>query len=146
MRATASLICLLFLASCGDGQPGESAITNVLVTTNAAKDSAMVEGDAAALETFYTADYQLIDTDGKVHRKRDRVEQLTSSIDVLAAKSADVQVRILSKNAALVTGRLNGRYRRGGREQNFAERYTRIWVTEDSQWRLRHEHSSPIDD
>lgn len=145
MRATASLFCLLFLASCGDGQPDGSAITNVLVTTNAANDSAMVEGDAAALETFYTADYQLIDS-GKVHRKRDRVEQLTSSIDVLAARSADVQVRILSKNAALVTGRLNGRYRRGGSEENFAKRYTRIWVTEDSQWRLRHEHSSPIDD
>jgi ketosteroid isomerase-like protein len=39
---------------------------------------------------------------------------------------------------------VKGRYRKRGREQRFAERYTSIWVSEDNRWRVRHEHSSSI--
>jgi ketosteroid isomerase-like protein len=69
---------------------------------------------------------------------------VTRSIDLLDAESADVEVEMLSKNAALITGRMSGRYRSGGTEKTFTQRYTSIWVTEDSNWRVRHEHSSTI--
>lgn len=104
----------------------------------------MVAGDAAALENFYTADYQVIDDDGGAHDKRNQVEFMTRDVDLLSAASSDVQVRMLGKNAALVTGRLQGKYRQGGKVSPFDERFTSIWVTEDSQWRVRHEHSSKV--
>jgi hypothetical protein len=70
---------------------------------------------------------------------------MTKEIDLLSAESADVRAILLAKNAAVITGVVKGRYRQKRREHAFAERYTSIWVTEDSQWRVRHEHSSTIE-
>ena len=142
MRAAGPFLGLLMLAGCGESHGDSGSADNVLIAANAAKDRAMVAGDAAALDNFYTADYRVIDDQGKVHDKRNQVEFMTRTIDLIEAQSTDVKVSMLGKNAALVTGRMRGRYRESGREKAFEERYTSIWVTEDSQWRVRHEHSS----
>ena len=144
MRVAALLLGVSILAACEEPEAGTHSIAQVLEATNAAKDRAMVAGDRPALENFYTADYQIVDANGDMHDRRNRVEYMTGEVDLLSAASSDVEVRMLSKNAALVTGRLRGAYRRDGKESPFHERFTSIWVSEDSQWRFRHEHSSDI--
>jgi len=139
------LLALLVLSACEASKDDAAAPVKMLVAANAAKDQAMVTGDRSALENFYAAGYEVIDDDGNVHDKRAQVEFITKSIDLLDARSDDVRVSMLGKNVALVTGRMNGRYRQSGNEKSFAERYTSIWVNEDSQWRVRHEHSSTIE-
>lgn len=114
------------------------------MAANIAKEKAMVSGDAAALERFYTADYHVIDDDGNVHDKRNQVEFTTSSVDLLAAVSDDVKVHTPGENAALLTGRLSGRYRMDGNEAAFVQRYTSIWVREAKDWRVKHEHASTV--
>ena len=144
MRRAKSLLAVL-LSSCGETQSNLSPAPQMIAAANAEKDRAMVKGDAPALEQFYTADYQVIDDDGNVHNKRNQVQFMTEAVDLLDAKSADVQVRMLSQNAALVTGRMTGRYRQNGRTVPFAERYTSVWIIEHNQWRVRHEHASTIE-
>lgn len=144
MRAAVLLVGLSVLAGCGEPEAETHSTERMLEAANAEKDRAMVAGDAAALENFYTADYHLIDDDGEVHDKRSQVEFMTRDADLISAASSDVQVRMLGKNAALVTGRVRGKYRQDGRESPFDQRFTTIWVTEDSQWRVRHEHSSEV--
>jgi hypothetical protein len=49
---------------------------------------------------------------------------------------------MLAPDAALVTGRLTGRYRMDKRESDFVELYTGVWVRQGETWRVRHEHGS----
>ena len=145
MRHAAFLLGLSLLAGCSEPQGETHSPVKVIEAANAAKDRAMVAGDPAFLENFYTADYRLIDESGEVHDKRNQVEFMTKAVDLISATSEDVQVRMLGKNAALVTGRVHGTYRRDGKELPFNDRFTSIWVSsEDSQWRVRHEHSSEM--
>ena len=145
MRRAAFVLAVWFLAGCSEPDAQTHSPVRVIEAANAAKDRAMVAGDPAFLENFYTADYRLIDESGEVHDRRKQVEFMTKSVDLLSATSEDVQVRMLGKNAALVTGRVRGTYRRDGKERPFDDRFTSIWVSsEDSQWRVRHEHSSEM--
>ena len=146
MRAAVFVLSVITLSGCTDDQRDAPSPIGVLVAANAAKDRAMVAGDGAALAKFYTSDYRVIDNDGNVHDRRDQIAFMTKEVDLLDAESADVRVTLLAKNAAVVTGVVKGRYRQEGRKQKFAERFTSIWVSEDSQWRVRHEHSSTIAD
>ena len=109
---------------------------------NAAYDRALINGDAAALNRFYTDDFQIISADAEVHGKADQIEFMTKQVDLLNAKTDDVRVTMLAPDKALLTGRLKGRYRFEGKENDFVERYTSIWVREGDGWRLKHEHSS----
>lgn len=144
MRTALLLLGVSVLTACEEPEAGTHSTAQVLEAANAAKDRAMVAGDRPALENFYTPDYQIIDDDGAVHDRRNQVEYMTREVDLLSAASSDVTVRMLSKNAALVTGRVRGKYRKDGKEMPFDERFTSIWVSEDSQWRVRHEHSSDM--
>lgn len=142
MRGIVPTLALVALIACSKSQPDMASVERMLVAANEAKDRAMVAGDAADLERFYTADYRVIDDDGIVHDKRNQLQFMTREIDLLDAVSDEIEVRMLGQNAALLTGRMTGRYRTKGKEISFAERYTSVWVTEDNRWRVRHEHSS----
>ena len=144
MRVTTSLVTFLLLTECSEGQPDTLSTNDVLIAANEAKSRAMVEGDFAVLENFYTADYQAVDGEGNVRDKKAQVDFLTRSIDFVHLESANVQVKSLSKNAALVTKKVSGRYQKAGQVTDFAEVSTSVWVTDHHQWRVRHEHSSPM--
>jgi len=145
MRAAAVLLLgASILAACDEPESETHSTVQVVEAANAARDRAMLAGDGPALENFYTADYQIVDDGGNVRDRRNQVEFLTRRVDLVSAASSDVQIRMLSKNAALMTGRARGTYRQGGKERPFDERFSSIWVSEDSRWRLRHEHRSEV--
>jgi uncharacterized protein (TIGR02246 family) len=107
-------------------------------------DQALIDGDAAALDRYYTADYQIIDDEGAVHNKQHQVESMSERVDLLNLRGDDVNVTMLGPDSALVTGRYSGCYRYKGKEEAFTERYTVVWVRRDGQWRVRHEHTSAL--
>jgi ketosteroid isomerase-like protein len=138
-------VCLLaaLLLSCREAPQGVAANSEVaLRAANAAYDKALLDGDANALGRFYTDDFQIIDARAEVHGKADQIKFMTEQVDLLQAKTDDVRITMLSPDAALFTGRFIGRYRLDGKENDFTERYTSIWVRQGDQWRLKHEHSS----
>lgn len=151
MRGTLILFSAVLLASCDRPAPGQdnAAKANAaaeLKAANAEYDKALIDGDAAALDRFYTADFRIIDDDAQIHDRTDQIAFMTKSLDLLDAKSEDVQIRMLGPDAALLTGRFSGRYRLEGKENAFTERYTSIWVRDRGRWRIRHEHSSVVPD
>ena len=144
MRQTIALFTLLLLSACQSGAPTANSSEEALRAANAAYDKALIAGDAKALREAYSDDFRMIDADAEVHGKADQIRFMTEQVKLLHAKTDDVIVRMLSPDAALLTGRFTGRYRLDGREADFTERYTSIWVRDRGKWRLTHEHSSTV--
>jgi ketosteroid isomerase-like protein len=144
MRRALSLLAVLAIAACAEAPPDQAAAQKALLAANNDYDRALIAGDAPALGRVYVDDFQIIDDDADLHGKRDQIELMTRTVDLLQARSDQVRVTMLGPDAALLTGRLVGRYRMDGREADFTERYTSIWVRDGEHWRLRHEHSSIV--
>jgi len=144
MRQAIALSTLLLLSACQSGPPAANASEETLRAANAAYDKALIAGDAKALGEVYSDDFRIIDADAEVHGKADQIRFMTEQVDLLHAKTDDIRVRMLSPDAALLTGRFMGRYRLDGQEADFTERYTSIWVRDRGKWRLTHEHSSVV--
>lgn len=142
MRRTGLVIMLAGLAACSGAVDTGEPSTADLQAANAAYDRALIAGDAVAIAGFYTDDFTIIDDDANLRGKPEQVRTMTEVIDLLEARSDDVQITPLGADAALLTGRFTGRYRAGGEENTFAERYTSVWVRKGGEWKVRHEHAS----
>jgi ketosteroid isomerase-like protein len=138
------LFALSIIAGCAKAPPAAGTAQRDLLAANAAYDQALIRGDAVALDRFYTDDFQIIDDDAEMHNKAAQIRFMTQQVDLLEAKTDDVRVTMLAPDSALLTGRFKGRYRLDGKESDFTERYTSVWVRDGSDWRLRHEHSSIV--
>jgi hypothetical protein len=126
MRALTLMVATGLLAGCNQQSTEQDNPEDQLRAANAQYDQALIEGDAADLNRFYTDDFQRIGNDGAVHDKTNQVHLMTEEVDLLNARGDDVKVTMLGSNSALVTGRFAGRYRYKGNEENFTERYTRL--------------------
>ncbi len=144
MRQKFALSALLLLSACQSGSPTTNSSDEALRAANAEYDKALIAGDAEALREAYSDDFRIIDADAEVHGKADQIKFMTEQVDLIHAKTDDVRVRMLSPDAALLTGRFTGRYRLDSREADFTERYTSIWVRDRGKWRPTHEHSSMV--
>lgn len=142
MRALTLMVATGLLAACNQQSTEQDNPEDQLRAANAQYDQALIEGDAAALNRYYTDDFQRIGNDGAVHDKKNQVQFMTKEVDLLNAREDDVKVTMLGPDSALVTGRVSGRYRYKGNEDDFTERYTSVWVRQDGQWLVRHEHAS----
>ena len=144
MRALTLMVATGVLAACNQQSANEANPEDQLRAANAGYDKALIEGDAAALNRYYTDDFERIGNDGAVHDKNNQVHFMTKEVDLLNGRGDDVEVTMLGPDSALVTGRFAGRYRYKGSEENFTERYTSVWVRKDGEWRVRHEHASKM--
>ena len=142
MRALTLVVATGLLAACNQHSTQQDNPEDQLIAANARYDQALVAGDAAALNRYYTDDFQRFGNDGAVHDKKDQLRFMTEEVDLLNARGDDLKVTMLGPDSALVTGRIAGRYRYKGNEENFTERYTSVWTRKDGQWRVRHEHAS----
>ena len=144
MRFLVPIAAVSLLCACAQRAPDVQESKRALVAANEAYDRALIRQDAAALARIYADDFQIIDDDAVVHSKADQIRFMTKQLDLLEAKTDDVRIRMLGPDAALLTGRFSGRYRMGGKEADFVERYTSIWARDGKDWRLTHEHSSVV--
>lgn len=144
MRALTLMVATGLLAACNQQSTEQDNPEDQLRAANAQYDQALIEGDAAALNRYYTDDFQRIGNDGALHDKKNQVQFMTKEVDLLNGRGDDVKVTMLGPNSALVTGRFAGRYRYKGKQEDFTERYTSVWVRKDGRWRVRHEHASLV--
>lgn len=144
MRGLSVVVAMGLLAACNQSSIVRDNPEDQLRAANAQYDRALINGDAAALNRYYTDDFQIIDDKGAVHDKKNQVQFMTEQVDLLHARGDDIRVTMLGPDSALVTGRFLGRYRYKGKEENFIERYSSVWVRKGDQWRIRHEHSSTL--
>jgi len=130
------------LAACNQPSVAQRDPETELRAANAQVNQALIDGDAATLNRYLTDDFEIIDDKGAVHDKQNQVQLMTQEVDLLNARGDELEVTMLGPDNALVTGRLSGRYRYKGKEDDFTERYTSVWVRKDGLWRVRHEHTS----
>jgi ketosteroid isomerase-like protein len=146
MRVTVILLCAVLLGGCERpaAKPAQASPEVELRAANAEYNRALIDGDAGKLDGFYTEDYRIIGDDGEVYDRKDRIHFMSRIVDLLQARGDDVQVATLAADSAVLTGRFSGRYRMDGKDTDFAERFTTVWVREGGAWRVRHEHVSMI--
>ena len=143
MRLAMAVLASVLIASCHS--PSKKTLAEEeLRSANSEYDKALVAGDAAALDRLMTDDFRIIDDDAAIHDKRNQIEFMTKTVDLLDAKSDGVRVTMLGPDSAMLTGRFVGRYRMDGKEAAFTERYTSVWVRDGEGWRVRHEHASLV--
>lgn len=133
------------LGSCATVQGINSAAGDdtSLRVANAEYDRALIAADADSLNGIYTQDFLFVGDKAELRNKREQISYMTNgAIRLLSAASDEIVVTPLGPNHALLTGHFSGRFRAGAYEADFVERYTSIWVRQNSRWRLRHEHSS----
>jgi ketosteroid isomerase-like protein len=130
------------ITGCSEPQADPEAAKRELAAANAAYDRALIDGDAATLQRIYTPDFQIIDDDANISGKQDQIRFMTQEVDLLHARSDDVRTTMLGPDSALMTGRFSGRYRYQGKDRDFIERYSAVWVRSDGAWKMKHEHSS----
>lgn len=146
MRKTALIFMVAALGGCSVGQDNGDLSTAELREANAGYDRALIDGDAAALARYYADDFTRIGNDANIHDKQDQIRMMTEVVDLLEGRSDDVKITTLGRDAALMTGRFKGRYRMDGKEADFTERYTSVWVRDGKDWRVKHEHASLVAD
>lgn len=144
MRFIMMLFATVSLGSCGGPERDDSRARQELAEANAAYDAALIAGDAAALNRLYADDFQLIRADAEVMNKDQQIRLMTQEIDLIDGESDQVRTIMLGPDAALMSGRLTGRFRADGKEESFVERYSAVWVREDGTWKVKHEHSSIV--
>ena len=133
------------LGSCATVQGMNSPAGDLmsLRVANAEYDRALIAADAAALNGIYAEDFAFVGDKAELRNKQEQISYMTNgSVRLLSAASDEIAVTPLGPNHALLTGRFTGRFRAGAHEADFVERYTSIWVRQNSRWRLRHEHAS----
>lgn len=100
-------------------------------------DRAQLARDIATIETMLAADFTWLTFAGAVMNRPQTVQHLRSG-DSSYTKydSVDVQVQVLG-DVALVTGVLVREGRNSRRDLTGRFRYTRVFVEEEGNWRLR---------
>ena len=98
-------------------------------------NEAYLNRDTAALDRILADDWTAIDGAGLVVSKRQLIERVASGPPPFDWHEFDeFRLRVFG-DAAVVTGRLSARGRGEGGEFSFRQRYTRVYVKREGEWR-----------
>jgi ketosteroid isomerase-like protein len=107
-----------------------------LLKANQEYDTALLRGDAVALDRLYADEFVYTNPDGEI---RDKAQQLAftrlGDLKFESAQSSDVKVRVYGKTAVM-TGRFNAKGTFKGKTIDVRERYTAVWVKQNGRWQL----------
>ena len=149
-RTIAIALLMLTTASIALGQGPRTkgdrrkSIEQVIRQLDHERIQAQIESDAAALERIYAADFIGVGPSGAVRTKPQVISDFTSGeLKFQSITTDEVQVRIYG-NTAIETGRstMNGQDR--GKAVPRDNRFTKVWVKRQRQWRLVLNHYSPL--
>jgi len=100
--------------------------------------------DVAALERIYAADFMGVGPSGAVRTKPQVISDFKSGeLKFQSITTDEVQVRVYG-NTAVETGRSRMDGQDKGKAVPRENRFTRVWVKQQAQWRLVLNHYSPL--
>jgi ketosteroid isomerase-like protein len=151
MRRITGMVALVFtMASIAQGQSpransdGRRNIEQVIRQLDQERIEAQIHADTKALERIYAADFIGVGPSGAVRTKPQVISDFASGeLKFQSIATDEVQVRIYG-NTAVETGisTMNGQDKGKAVPRN--NRFTRVWVKQQGQWRLVHNHYSPL--
>lgn len=144
---TSVFVSLLLMSALAAGQATKSAPGGDEAALRAIEDkwdAANLKGDAAALAAIFADTFVSTSSEGQLRTKAEVLARVKSGeVKYQSAKSDDVKV-IIYGDAAVVTGRWNGKYVEKGKSVSAAERYTDTFIRQNGQWRCVASHGSTI--
>lgn len=107
---------------------------------------AWVAADRATLEPLFAPDWQLTYPDGSRKTRAEVFGQVfeTKVHRILSGTIDDIDVRMVGKDAAVVTGRTRGRGEVSGQPYDVTIRFTDVWQRHGGGWRAVASHASRI--
>ena len=108
---------------------------------------AWVAADRATLEPLFARDWQLTYPDGSRKTRADIFGEVfeTKVHRILAGTIDDIEVRLVGKDAAVVTGRTRGRGEVSGQRYDVTIRFTDVWERRPGGWQAVASHASRIE-
>jgi ketosteroid isomerase-like protein len=113
---------------------GQTAAEKELIKVENEWSAAWVKSDVKFLEQLYATEYYAISSDGIMYNKVDGIKDDTSS--EYAEKSfilSDLKVHIYGETA-VVTGRNDVKFKKGGKAEQIDARFTDVFVKRDGRW------------
>jgi len=121
--------------------PAEQAI----LATDDARIAAAKNSDAAALDSIYADDFQLITHTGLVRGKREQVEDYkTGALRYVSFELVEREIQILDKMAVVWSRERSVILYHGSQDVGGDRRITRIWVLRGGRWQLLSAHASAV--
>ena len=121
--------------------PAEQAI----LATDDARIAAAKNSDAAALDSIYADDFQLITHTGLVRSKREQVEDYkTGALRYVSFELVEREIQILDKMAVVWSRERSVILYHGSQDVGGDRRITRIWVLRGGRWQLLSAHASAV--
>jgi ketosteroid isomerase-like protein len=100
-------------------------------------DRALISADVAELQRIYADNYIQYDKAGKITTKDDLIRNLTSgAIRFVAMNSTGRQIRLLSKDVAVVHGSEEDEVERGGELSSVRYIYMDVAMKRDGRWQI----------
>ena len=90
--------------------------------------------DVEALGRILADDWTCVDGSGRLVSKAELIERVASNPNPFDSHEFDEFTLRVYGDAAVVTGRLTGRGREGGREFVLSQRYTRVYARRGGAW------------
>jgi ketosteroid isomerase-like protein len=126
------LIALLAIPVAAQQKTDPSAVLKALEEKWAA---AQVRGDVAAMGSLLADTFVYTNIDGALRSKAEMIVEIKSGkLKILSAKVDDMKVTVYG-DAAVVTGRWQGKGIEDGKPFDDTERWTDTWVRIQGQWR-----------
>ena len=98
--------------------------------------NAWAKGDGKFLEQLYATEYLWTGADGTLFNKVDGIKDDTSpEYTEKSFKLSDLKVHIYGE-AAVVTGRNDVTFKKGGKAEQLAVRFTDVFVKRDGRWQV----------
>jgi ketosteroid isomerase-like protein len=121
--------------------PAEQAI----LATDDARIAAAKNSDAAALDSIYADDFQLITHNGLVRGKREQVDDYrTGALRYVSFELVERKIQMLDTVGVVWSRERSVILYQGTQDVGGDRRITRIWVLRDSRWQLLSAHASEV--
>jgi uncharacterized protein (TIGR02246 family) len=121
--------------------PAEQAI----LATDDARIAAAKNSDAAALDSIYADDFQLITHNGLVRSKREQVDDYrTGALRYVSFELVERKIQMLGTIGVVWSRERSVILYQGTQDVGGDRRITRIWVPRDGRWQLLSAHASAV--
>jgi len=113
---------------------GQNAAEKELIKVENDWSNAWAKSDGKFLEQLYATEYLATSSDGIVYNKADGIKDDTSPEYTEKSFSlSDLKVHIYGETA-VVTGRNNVKFKKGGKAEQIDARFTDVFVKRDGRW------------
>jgi len=146
MKVRASLLALVLamLGLSASGAQSKRDSASQVLAVEKQWNEVYKRGDIAMMNSLLTDDFIITVEDGQTYSKPGYIAHSgNSSVHVQVSDMSDLQVR-MHGNTAVVTGAYHEKGTDKGKDYEYRDRLTDIWMNYNGRWRLIASHYSPL--